>query len=389
MVNPTSLLAICNTTNPFPFSPGFNIAQVAAAAAQLPSHSWEFGTAAEALLELYDPQFSVFAPVDAFPVPTIPKECVESLEYAASKIVFGTGANALSNGEGSVSDPASLGVSAVLLGKTDARYAAAVSHQINYITNIAPRLSNGAISHRVDVAELWADFIYMAPPFLAHAGADAGNLDLLHEAYLQCRLYREILQPPHGPGVWQHIIGPQNQDTGFWATGNAWAAAGMARVLATVMKAPIAASASASWRGTAVSELTHWIKEILDGAMGSAMDGGLLRNYMYLDPNASGSDGARPVFGEISGSCLLAAVAYRMAVLRGSDFGGKYIEWADGIRTTMALYVTSAGIAAPAVNPLNHTDTSPLSTGSPEGNNFVVLMYAAWRDCVVANVCTR
>jgi hypothetical protein len=155
MVNPTSLLAICNTTNPFPFSPGFNIAQVAAAAAQLPSHSWEFGTAAEALLELYDSEFSVFAPVDAFPVPTVPKECVESLEYAASKIVFGTGANALSNGEGSVSDPASLGVSAVLLGKTDARYAAAVSQQINYITNIAPRLSNGAISHRVDIAELW------------------------------------------------------------------------------------------------------------------------------------------------------------------------------------------------------------------------------------------
>jgi hypothetical protein len=34
------------------------------------------------------------------------------------------------------------------------------------------------------------------------------------------------------------------------------------------MKVPIAASASASWRSTAVSELTHWIKEILDSTDG-------------------------------------------------------------------------------------------------------------------------
>ncbi|KAF8178100.1 Six-hairpin glycosidase-like protein [Mycena galopus ATCC 62051] len=380
MVNLLGGLHICDTANPFPFSPGFNIAQVAVVAAHLASHSWEFGTAAEALLELYDPHMSIFTPTPTFPVPTVPKECVESLEYAASKIVFGTGANALSDGGGSVSDPASLGTSAVLLGKTDGRYATAVSQQIDYIINIAPRIPNGAISHRVDIAELWADFIYMAPPFLAYAGADAGNLELLEEAYLQCGLYREILRSPDGFGVWQHIIGPQNQDVGFWSTSNAWAAAGMARVLATVMKAPIVASAN--WRSTAIAELTEWIKEILDGAMSFSLDGGLLRNYLD-DPHT---------FGEISGSCLLAAVAYRMVVLRPLDLGPgeqKYIKWADGIRATMALHVTSAGIATPAVNPLNHTDITPLTTGSPEGNSFVVLMYAAWRDCVLAAVCVR
>ena len=155
MVNPASFLVTCNATaNPFPFSPGFDIALVASVAKALPSHSWEFGTASEAMLELYDPQISVFSPT-AFPIQTIPMECVESLQYAASKIVIGTGPNGLSDGDGAVGDPASLGVSAVLLGKTDATYANAVAEEIDYIVNSAPRFSNGAISHRVDVAELW------------------------------------------------------------------------------------------------------------------------------------------------------------------------------------------------------------------------------------------
>ncbi|KAJ7499299.1 hypothetical protein FB451DRAFT_33620 [Mycena latifolia] len=380
MVNAPSILAICNTTfNPFPFSPGFDIALVASVAKTLPSHSWEFGTASEALLELYTPHLSVFWPT-AFPVPTIPKECVESLEYAASKIVIGTGANGLSDGDGAVGDPASLGVSAVLLGKTNATYANAVTEEINYITQSAPRFWNGAISQRTDVAELWADFMYMAPPFLAYAAADEKNLDLLHEVYVQCGLYRQILQPDGG--VWEHIIGPQSQDTGLWSTGNGWAAAGMARVLATVMKAPVAASAH--WRSDAISDLSRWIQEILNGAMGFSMDGGLLRNY--LDDTSADGHG----FGEISGSSMLAAVAYRMVVLRPFEFGQKYISFADSIRRTIAAgHITSDGVATPAVNPLNWGDTTPFTTGSPEGNNFVVLMYAAWRDCVLLNVCSN
>ncbi|KAJ7477093.1 family 88 glycosyl hydrolase [Mycena galericulata] len=382
--NSANMHVVCSapaSLNPFPFSPGFDIALVASVAKALPTHSWEFGTASEALLELYTPHLSVFGAAP-FPVPTLSlsDECpIDSLQYAASKIVIGTGANGLSDGDGAVGDPASLGVSAVLLGKTNATYAAAVTEEINYITTVAPRFSNGAISQRSDVAELWADFMYMAPPFLAYAAADQGDLHLLHEVYVQCGLYRQILQPANG--VWEHIIGPQSQDTGLWSTGNGWAAAGMARVLATVMKAPVAASAP--WRGAAIADLTLWIQQILDGAMGYSKDGGLLRNYL----NDTSGDGHG--FGEISGSSMLAAVAYRMAVLRPGEFGKKYISFADGIRHTLASHITSEGIATPAVNPLDWSDTTPFTTGSPEGNNFVVLMYAAWRDCVLENVCTN
>ncbi|KAJ7123388.1 hypothetical protein C8R44DRAFT_735043 [Mycena epipterygia] len=137
-----------------PFDPGFNISAVATLARALPSHSWEYGTAAQTLLELYNPAFSVFGH-SPFPVPTLSPADIPSLAYAMEKIVLGTGANGLSDGAGAVGDPASLGVAAVMLGKTNATYAAAAQSEVDYIMGAAPRWPNGAISQRVDVAELW------------------------------------------------------------------------------------------------------------------------------------------------------------------------------------------------------------------------------------------
>jgi hypothetical protein len=142
-------------SKPFPFSPGFDIAKVVELAQEFPSHSWEYGAASEALLELYDPSISVFGS-SPFPVPTLRKENVKSLTYASQKIIIGEGANALSDGDGAVGDPASLGVSAVLLGKRNHTFARAVADQLNYVVNGAPRAFNGAISHRVDIVELWS-----------------------------------------------------------------------------------------------------------------------------------------------------------------------------------------------------------------------------------------
>jgi rhamnogalacturonyl hydrolase YesR len=229
--------------------------------------------------------------------------------------------------------------------------------------------------------------MYMAPPFLAYYAADQSNETLLHETVKQCGYYREVLQSnttePY-KGAWRHIIGPDNEDLGIWSTGNGWAAAGMTRVLATVMKAPIAKKAT--WADGAINDLTNWIMEILDGAMGSSMDGGLLRNY-YDDLGAHG-------LGETSGSSLLASVVYRMATLRPDACNDKYINWADGIRKVLGgndtdgnPHITADGIVTPAVNPLAWLDTKPYTTGSPEGQVLVVLMYAAWRDCVLMGAC--
>ncbi|KAJ7728269.1 hypothetical protein DFH07DRAFT_1066405 [Mycena maculata] len=386
--------------SPTPFSPGFDISAVATLAQSLPSHSWEYGTASEALLELQSPIFSVFG-ASPFPVPTLQPSSVPALPYAAARIVIGTGANGLSDGDGAVGDPASLGVVAVMLGKTNDTFAIAAQSEIDYIIGEAPRWVNGAISQRSDVAELWADFMYMAPPFIAYFAADSSNASLLETAYLQCGLYRQVLlfnsdsATPSAVGssatngLWQHIVGPQSADPGLWSTGNGWAAAGMARVLATVIKAPIAASTS--WQAGAISDLTGWIQEIVDGARTAPMDGGLLRNYL----NDTSGDGHG--FGEISGSSMLAAVTYRMVVLAPTAFpAATYVPWADSIRAELGMndadgnpHITSNGTATPAVNPLGWLDTAPWTAGSPEGNNFVVLLYAAWRDCIFAGVCKQ
>lgn len=369
---------------PIPFSPGFNISAVLTLATLLPSHSWEFGTASEALLELYSPSLSVFSSSSAPFHGSPPEYAVPALKYAKSKIVLGTGANGLSDGDGATGDPASLGVFAVLLGGV---YGDAARGEVEYLLGQAPRWGNakGAVSQRVDVPELWADFVYMAPPFLAFYGAFTKNASVLHEAVRQCGLYRDVLVVKEGEyaGLWRHIVGPQTADPGIWSTGNGWAAAGMTRVLGTVMKAP-AGLFSRYEREEAVKDLSTWIKEILDGAMRVGMDGGLLRNYLD-DPSDEDGHGYR----EVSGTALLASVAYRVAVLLPRVFGRRYVDWAEGVRGVIGRggHVTLNGTVVPTVNPLDWGDTKPYTAGSPEGQCFVVLMYAAWRDCVYAGVC--
>ncbi|EDR06803.1 uncharacterized protein LACBIDRAFT_299692 [Laccaria bicolor S238N-H82] len=400
ILNTIALLSATLTTyNPLPYNPGFSIKNVLSLAQSLPRYSWEYGTSAEAQLELFTPQFSVFG-ATPFPIPALPAARVIALNYASSKVDFGTGYAALSAGSGAAGDPSSLGVSAVMLGKLDGEYMAAAQETVDALLTQIPRWSNGAISHRPDVAELWADFVYMVPPFLAYYGADTPNASILLQSYTQCQLYRQVLQPSSG-GAWMHIMGPQNQDTGLWSTGNGWAAAGMTRVLATFLKSPFAQQLNGTAQADAVEGLTGYVMEILDGAMSSPMSFGLLRNYL----NDTSGDGQG--FPGISGSTLLASVVYRMAVLRPDVFASSnssnptssssvssYISWADNIRAVLGAYdasgnphITKTGIATPAVNPLNWHDTTPYTSGSPEGQNFVVLMYAAWRDCVYAEVC--
>lgn len=234
-----------------------------------------------------------------------------------------------------------------------------------------------------------SDFIYMAPPFIAYYAAATNDLGTLQTAVDQCGLYRDILQSGATiSGAWKHIVGSEDSDPGLWSTGNAWAAAGMTRVLATVMKAPVAQS-NGAWKGQAIAELSQYIQEILGAAMQAPTQDGLLSNYWNEDD-----------FGETSGTSLLAYVAYRMAVLRPEGLSqgqaSDYVSWADKIRKTLGgkdsqgnPHVTSTGVVTPAVNPYDSLSSTPLTTGSPEGQNFVVLMYAAWRDCVLAKICQQ
>lgn len=130
-------------------SADINITAVADQMIRLSKSSWEFGTAAEALLELYNPSLSVFGS-SAF---LCAAESTVALQYAMQHIQLGF--DALIPGDGSSADPASLGVFAVMLAEKDSRYSLAVRAQTATLLTKTPRWWNGAISHRVNSAALW------------------------------------------------------------------------------------------------------------------------------------------------------------------------------------------------------------------------------------------
>ena len=78
---------------------GYDVYKVADQAGRLSSHSWEYGTAAEAFLELYDPEYSVFGsdPFPANKLPT-PDSSIYALKYAAPLI--STNATTFIDGDG-------------------------------------------------------------------------------------------------------------------------------------------------------------------------------------------------------------------------------------------------------------------------------------------------
>ena len=263
-----------------------------------------------------------------------------------------------------------MAVSAILIGQTQSPFLSAAERQIEHLLTTVPRWSNGAISHREDYAELWADFIYMVPPALAYWAVQSANETLLRVALEQCLLYRDVLvvaDSADATGLWRHIFGPHTEDLGIWSTGNAWAAAGMTRVLATMKR-----SQWASAQGPDLDLLTITIRDILDAAI--ALDNAepeepLLRNYLN----------DTTWFGELSGTTLLAATTYRMAKLDPGTFGHTYVDWADGKREEVVGRIDEDGLLSPVVNPLNWNDRTP-GTASPEAQSFAVLMFAAYRD---------
>lgn len=142
---------------------GFNAYTAAQVMVNKAGQSWEWGTAAQALLELYNPELSVFSG-NPFPGGTIPKPAASTFALTYAKQFINRDSQVFV-ANSAVGDPASLGVSAILLGQLDRTYIDASNRQADYLLKIAPKWSNGAISHRPDVAELWADNVAMSFPF--------------------------------------------------------------------------------------------------------------------------------------------------------------------------------------------------------------------------------
>lgn len=195
--------------------------------------SWELGTRAEALTESETPSYSVLNDTSLPPSTHAGPDSLSDVFAIAKSVVAN---RSTSNGniqgpqpfmkDGAAGDPASIGV-AVLLANWTGRssedgvdYAGAAKDQLDYLLTQVPRTSDGAISHRVSAVQLWSDFVYMAPPFLAYYGVLSGNQSLVEEAYNQVKLYRQYLLDSSAGGLWKHIVMGSGTDPGHWSTGD-------------------------------------------------------------------------------------------------------------------------------------------------------------------------
>lgn len=147
----------------------------------------------------------------------------------------------------------------------------------------------------------------------------------------------------------------------FLIVGNGWAAAGMLRVAATMAQSQF----SKDLRGQQ-DDLASWVHEIQAG-MYAHFDAstGLFTNV--ADNSAS--------FRDAASSALLAHSVYRLAHVKGwYDF----IPQAEITRSAIARSnINAQGWLQPVVDP--HS-VSKEGEESPEGQAFVLLMQAAWKD---------
>ncbi|KAL4076573.1 Six-hairpin glycosidase-like protein [Scleroderma yunnanense] len=320
--------------------------------------------------------------------------------------------------DGAAGDPASIGVAVLLTnwtgqGKVDGLdYAEAARDQLEFLLMNVPRTSDGAISHRTDEVQLWSDSVYMVPPFLAYYGAVTGNQTLLQEAYNQIKLYREYLRDEHANNMWKHIqLGSYGTDDGHWSTGahilrywNAWAAAGMLRVLGTIKHSDFANSMKSQQK-----DLANWVQEIHSGMYLHLDSSGLFHNY--ADDLST--------FTDASSTALLASTVYRLSLLWGVH---KHLPAAELCRRALSASMDStiniSASVTSSVSPPTSTSTSSSPSASsmvsgtnmpgmlhftvdgwltpvvdpyafsnqgqtsPEGQAFVLAMQAAWRDWV-------
>ncbi|CEL53344.1 hypothetical protein RSOLAG1IB_06311 [Rhizoctonia solani AG-1 IB] len=264
--------------------------------------SWELGTRIQTLLELDTPSFSVFS--EDFPPPRdAPNSLNDVIGISRNIVQTKTPGELPLMPDGSAADPASNGVGVLIAnwtGASGANYAQAAADQLTYLLTVTPRAPNGAISHRADEAQLWSDFIYMVPPFLAYYGVLTDNQTLVEESYNQIKLYRDILADD--TGMWQHIRLGSFEDRGYWSTGNGWAAMGMLRVLVTIR----GSQWSRSMRDH-ISDLENWVKEILDAIWPKLTDRGMF--YNYADNSST--------FQDAASAALIAASTYRLSLVSG------------------------------------------------------------------------
>jgi len=344
----------------------------------MPGDSWEAGTRAETLIEIDYPSVSVFSSQYLSSSPPSTTTLAPVLDIALNAVNNRSSTGQLWGSDGSSGDPASLGVPVLLANWTSAmgaNWASAAQQQLNLLLYDTPRTTDGAISHRTDTVELWSDFIYMVPPFLAYYGAVTSNASLISTAYTQISLYRSYLLDTN-VSLWRHIYVPESSsagaitDTGHWSTGNGWAAAGILRVLGTIKYSPFASQFSSEQ-----NDLSNWVTEIHTGMAANIPSTGVFNNY------ADQQQTNQYNFPDASGTALFAASVYRHVTLSNPSNYQSIVSAAEQARQALyaddgQVHFDSQGWLTPVVDP---NVFSTQGSMSPEAQCFVLQLNNNWQ----------
>lgn len=108
----------------------------------------------------------------------------------------------------------------------DPEFIVAAEGMLNYIFKTAPRTADGYIHHSYHGPELWADSIYMAPPFLAYAGYPEEAVKQVKGIIKHLWNEEESLFAYRWNAETQEITHPN-----FWGLANAHAISGMTKLI--------------------------------------------------------------------------------------------------------------------------------------------------------------
>lgn len=295
--------------------------------------SWEQGVAAQAFLELGESNW------------------VQLFAREAALRQGGDGRLALTYGTNGVTDPAANGeaVLAAANSSGDASLQTAADRMADWLLRGAPRTESGVICHVMGTRQVWADSMFMSPPFLAAYGWPG-------EALRQLQGYRKLLFD-EARRLYSHIWDDGRMHfirRDFWGGGNGWAAAGITRVIAAL---PDSMHLERNF-------LVEHLRDLLDACLAFRRADGFFHDVVD-DPDS---------FVEVNLSQMLSYAIYR-GVRRGY-LDNSYLEQADFMREAVYKRVDEYGLVQGVCGaPLfNRPGTST------QGQAFFLLMEAAHRD---------
>lgn len=295
--------------------------------------AWEQGVAMQALLEWGD------------------RDMVIRMARGAMLRVYDDGRLAMVSDNHGVTDPAANGEGVLFAAKAtgDPLFKDGAGRMLEYLLKMAPRTADGTLHHVDHKPQVWIDSMYMAPPFLAAAGAPA-------EAVKQIEGLRRFLwnRPMK---LFSHIWDDGKKSferKAFWGVGNGWAAAGMTRVIPAL---PGGLTAERK-------RLGGYVREVVDGCLKHRRPDGFFHDVVD-DPKT---------FVETNLSQMLSYAIFRG--VKGGWLPKSYLKDAEIMRRAASSKVDELGY----VRDVCGSPTFEKPGVATEGQSFFILMEAAARD---------